>query len=269
MALTDTVGFLGFGNMGQAIAAGLLETGTIAAKHLIAFDVNPDRLRDAEQLGVTAFSEAAAFAARCDILVLATKPQNMAEALDHVKPGLRQETLVISIAAGISIAYIQGRIGGGHRVVRVMPNTPALVNAGAAAMTLSANCTERDAAVARSIFEAVGIVEIVPERLMDVVTALSGSGPAYFFYMAECLVRAATTHGLPEDQATRLAAQTLTGSGLLLRRSGESAASLRARVTSKGGTTEAALKRFETEGFERVIAAGVEAAAARSRELGT
>jgi len=152
--------------------------------------------------------------------------------------------------------------------LRVMPNTPALVEAGAAGIALSANCTDADAQIGRTVFEAVGIVEVVPEELIDVVTALSGSGPAYFFYMVECLVRAAQAQGLNEAQAVRLAARTLLGSGRLLEASGEPPAVLRERVTSKGGTTAAALEAFRAGGFDRVIAAGVEAAVARAKELG-
>jgi pyrroline-5-carboxylate reductase len=268
MALQGTLGFLGFGNMGRAILGGLLETGTLSQKHAIIYDVLPERCADAEHLGVAVAESQESLGKSCDLLMLAVKPQNMEEALEAVKPGLSSETLIISIAAGISSAYIQERLGPDFRVVRVMPNTPALVGAGAAGIAMSANCREEDAEAARTIFEAVGIAEMFPEDAIDAVTALSGSGPAYFFNMVECLVRAAVDQGLPEDKATRLAAQTLLGAGRLLLESGESAETLRQRVTSKGGTTEAALKRFGEEGFERVIAAGVAAATARSRELG-
>lgn len=268
MVLQDTLGFLGFGNMGKAIATGLLETGVIAPKHLAVYDLSETKRNEAEALGAASFDTPESFAAACGIVVLATKPQDMDAAIEGIKSALPDQALVISIAAGISISFIQQRLGPNRRVVRVMPNTPALVNAGATGMAASPSCSEGDVAKARAIFEAIGIVEVVPEDRIDVVTALSGSGPAYFFYMVECLVRAAVANGLSEAQATRLAAQTLAGSGLLLRQSGEAAATLRARVTSKGGTTEAALKHFETNGFESIVAAGVNAAAARARELG-
>ncbi len=268
MVLQETLGFLGFGNMGKAIATGLLETGVIGPNHLAAYDLYEEKRSEAEALGATTFLSPEEFAATCDIVILATKPQDMESAIEGIKPSLRKEALIITIAAGISISFFQQRLGSDRRVVRVMPNTPALVNAGATCIAFSATCTDSDAAKARAIFEAIGVVEVVQEDQIDVVTALSGSGPAYFFYMVECLVRAAVANGLPEAQATRLAAQTLAGSGLLLMQSGEQAATLRARVTSKGGTTEAALKRFEADGFDSIIAAGVEAAAARARELG-
>ncbi|HIJ65087.1 MAG TPA: pyrroline-5-carboxylate reductase [Candidatus Hydrogenedentes bacterium] len=268
MELAGPLGFLGYGNMGSAILAGLLEHGKLAAENLLIYDVDPAKAAAASDLGVQVAASAEDLARRCATLVLAVKPQTMAEALDQLEPGMSPEKLVISIAAGISIDYLQGRLGTAVRVIRVMPNTPALVSAGAAGIALSPNCTEKDAELAREIFGAVGIAETVPEPAIDAVTALSGSGPAYFFYMVECLIKAATAQGLPEHVATRLAGQTLLGAGRLLAESGEPAAILRERVTSKGGTTEAALKQFAADGFERVVAAAVDAAAARSRELG-
>ncbi len=268
MPLTCTLGFLGFGNMGRAIAAGLVDQGTIDAKRIAVFDVDADKQKQARELGATVHESPAKLAAACDAIVLAVKPQTMNEALEQLKPGLGPRTLIISIAAGISIAYIAKRLGEETRISRVMPNTPAMVNAGAAGIAFAPNCTERDKEIARTIFEAIGVVEFVDESLIDAVTALSGSGPAYFFYVVECLVNAAQQHGLTEKQATTLAVQTLFGSGLLLRDSGESAATLRERVTSKGGTTEAALRTFRESGLEGAIAAGVQAAVSRAKELG-
>ena len=268
MAIRGTLGFLGFGNMGRAIAGGLLENGAIAAKYAAAYDVDSEKLTAAEVMGLTVYTSAQDLARACDTLMLAVKPQSMDEALEEIRPALAPSTLIVSIAAGISITFIQERFGPDFRVVRVMPNTPALVGAGAAGIAPSVNCTEADAETARSIFSSIGIAEMVPESLIDAVTALSGSGPAYFFYLVECLTRAAVAQGLTESQAGHLASQTLVGAGLLLRDSGESASTLRERVTSKGGTTEAALKRFAAEGFEETVLAAVNAAVERSRELG-
>lgn len=262
------LGFLGFGNMGAAIAQGLVNAGTLEARELAVYDTDAGKCAAAEQLGARIVDSAAELGHTSDTLLLAVKPQNMEDALSAVKAGYSPSTLVISIAAGISINYIQARLGADARVVRVMPNTPALVGAGAAGIALSDNCTETDGARARTIFEAIGVAVVVSEDAIDAVTALSGSGPAYFFYIVECLVRAAGTEGLGEEEATRLAGQTLLGAGRLLSESGEAAAVLRERVTSKGGTTAAALATFEREGLDRVLAAGLAAAAARSRELG-
>lgn len=267
-ALSGTVGFLGFGHMGSAILQGLISTGVLAADQALVFDVAEERRDAAAKMNVRAAESPEALARESDILLLAVKPQNMAEALEQIKPGLKADALVISIAAGISSGYIGERLGANLRVVRVMPNTPALVKTGAAGIAMGGNCTEADKAAAGAIFGAIGIAEFVPEELMDAVTALSGSGPAYFFFMVESLVQAAQAHGLEAEKAASLASQTLLGAGRLLVESGEPPSVLRERVTSKGGTTAAALEAFRAGGFEKVISAGVDAAVARSKELG-
>ena len=266
--LAGTLGFLGFGNMGSAILKGLLDTGAITADRVVVYDVAEGPCAAARGLHARVAASAAELAASSDTLILAVKPQTMAEALDELKPALAPKTLMISIAAGISIGYLQNRLGRDMRVVRVMPNTPALVKTGAAGMALGATCTQDDAATARTIFEAVGMVEMFPEALIDAVTALSGSGPAYFFLMVECLVQAAVDLGMDTGSATHLAAQTMLGAARLLQESGESPSVLRERVTSKGGTTAAALEVFRTEKFSEIVKAAVAAAAARSKELG-
>jgi len=268
MALEGTLGFLGFGNMGTAILRGLLAAGTIEPATAAVYDPDPARQDEARRFGVRLLESPEALGRASKTLVLAVKPQVVEQALAQIKPAMTPAVLVLSIAAGISTQFIQQRLGADIRVARVMPNTPALVSAGAAGFALSPNCSPTDAHVVRTMFEAVGTVERVPESLLDAVTALSGSGPAYFFHMAECLVRAAVKQGLPDDQAARLAAQTLYGAGRLLKESGESAAALRARVTSKGGTTEAALAQFEVLGFDRIVADAVAAAVRRAQELG-
>jgi pyrroline-5-carboxylate reductase len=268
MAVEKRLGFLGFGNMGRAVAGGLIERQTMRPEQLFAFDVEEEKRAAAEAMGMQTVSAAERLAKTCDALLIAVKPQNAVEALEPLAGNLDARVLVISICAGLSTAFFQKQLGDGMRVVRVMPNTPALVGAGAAAIAPSGNCTQEDVDLATAVFESVGLVQVVPESAMDAVTALSGSGPAYFFYMVECLVRAAESEGLTEEQATELAKQTALGAGRLLVESGESAGVLRERVTSKGGTTEAALRVFRENGFEEVIRAGVAAAASRSRELG-
>ena len=184
-----------------------------------------------------------------------------------MKPHLQAKTLVVSIAAGTGIRTIQDGLGSDVRVIRVMPNTPALAQAGAAGIAPSENCAAEDVATAKTIFEAVGIAEIVSEGDIDAVTALSGSGPAYFFAFVEALIKGATAEGLDEEVARRLAAQTLYGAGCLLLASGEAPEDLRRKVTSPGGTTEAALNQFQSDGLDSVVAAAVRAAAERGREL--
>ena len=268
MPLDTTIGFLGYGNMGQAILEGLIRTGVMRPAQATVYDVAPACCEAAIRLGVRVAASEAALAQDCDTLVLAVKPQMMAQALEAARPGVRPGLRVVSIAAGISIRFLQERLGPGVRVIRVMPNTPALVGVGAAGIALAADCTDVDRAVARVLFEAVGIAVFVAEKDLDAVTALSGSGPAYFFHMVECMTQAAVAEGLDMDTAARLATQTLLGAGTLLAGSGEAAATLRQKVTSKGGTTEAALRHLAEGGFPELIGGAIRAAAARSRELG-
>ncbi len=263
-----TLGFLGFGNMGAAIAEGLLKNNAVDPQQMIVYARDAAKCNMAEQMGVGIVESPKQLARSCDILILATKPQSVPDALAQLKPALSPNVLIVSICAGISIEFFQNTLGSEYRIVRVMPNTPALVSEGAAGVALSANCGETDGELARAIFESIGLVELVPEKAIDAVTALSASGPAYFFYMVECLVKAATHEGLDEARATRLAGQTLLGAGRLLSESGESAGVLRDRVTSRGGTTAAALQTFVEQGFEAVIHAGMAAASARSKALG-
>lgn len=268
MAIPGVVGFLGFGNMGEAIARGLVRAGAIDGRQILAYDVDAAKARKAASLGGAAAATAEALARGSDTLLLAPKPQDMRAALQSIRGALRPQTLIVSIAAGISIGFIQRELGAAARVVRAMPNTPALVGAGATGFAPSGNCTAGDKTVARGFFEAIGIAEEIDEALLDAVTALSGSGPAYYFAFVEASTTAAIALGLPAEQAGRLAAQTLYGAGLLLHDSGEPAGALRERVTSKGGTTAAALATFATRDLAGAVRAGMEAAAARSKELG-
>lgn len=254
--------------MGQAIARGLLNAGAAKPEHLLAFDVDTAKRSVAWDLGVQSAETAAELGARSDTVVLATKPQDIGAAAAALREQLNPSALIVSIAAGISTQALRELLGAETRVARVMPNTPALVGAGASAVSLSEGCTDRDAATVRAMFEAIGIVEIVPESQMDAVTALSGSGPAYYFAFVEACTAAAVDLGMDPEQAARLAAQTLYGAGKLLHESGESAATLRDRVTSKGGTTAAALVSFEASDLAAVVRHAMGAAAERSKELG-
>jgi pyrroline-5-carboxylate reductase len=175
---------------------------------------------------------------------------------------------VLSIAAGIPLEVIERALGDGVRVVRAMPNTPALVRSGATALAAGTHATEQDMAIAEQIFAAVGVAVRVPEALMDAVTGLSGSGPAYLFAMVEALASAGESAGLPAEAAARLAHHTVVGAAKLLEHSGEPPATLRAKVTSPGGTTQAGLQRLVDRDFAGVVADAVACATERSRELG-
>ena len=268
MAIRGTLGFLAYGNMGSAILDGLLSEGALRAENARVYEVDSERRALAELRGIPVVDSASELASQCDTIVIAVKPQAFDEAAAPMAGALRSDSLVISIMAGISIGYIRGVLGDDVQVARVMPNLPALVGAGVAAIACSEDCSEADKVTARTVFETVGLAEFVAESEMDAVTALSGSGPAYFFHMVECMASAAAALGLPEDQATRFASKTMLGAALMLEKTGTPPGELRRQVTSKGGTTAAALERFETGGYKSIVRAALDAAADRSRAMG-
>jgi pyrroline-5-carboxylate reductase len=270
------IGFIGAGNMAEAIARGLLRTASYKHNEISATDPNAERRRlFAEELGIPCADQGGcADAAAADVVLLAVKPFVMAEALTQIKKTLKPQALIISIAAGISTRFIEQGLAGAApdqarvRVVRVMPNTPMLVGKGVAALCRGAYADEHDLLTAERIFAAGGKTVRVTEDLMDAVTAVSGSGPAYVFYLTECLAAAGVAAGLSETQAGLLARQTIVGSAALLEQSSEAPAELRRKVTTPKGTTQAAIEAFEAGGFAEVIKRGVQAAAQRSKELG-
>lgn len=270
MSDSRQLGFVGAGNMAEAIARGVLSAKLFAPADLMASDpVEARRKLFEDELKISAVSGNAQLARSCAAIVLAVKPQSMAEALTQLGEHLGPDTLIISIAAGISTGYIANSLGGqGRRVVRVMPNTPMLVGAGMSALAPGRGATEQDMDFAQRIFQAGGEALVVDESLMDAVTAVSGSGPAYFFYFLEAMVAGGVEAGLSEPDATKLARQTMLGAAQLLIQSGEPPAELRRKVTSPGGTTEAALRAMGETGVPQYIQKAVLAAAERSRQLG-
>jgi pyrroline-5-carboxylate reductase len=268
MSLNQTVAFIGAGNMAGALIRGLIGTGTVPADHIIAAD--PDRARlDAlrAELGISTVETNAEALSNADVVVLATKPQVFAQVLPGIGSALRPGALIVSIAAGISTTIIERALPEGAHVVRTMPNTPALVGAGATALAGGTHATEEDLALAETLFQSVGLCVRVPEAQIDAVTGLSGSGPAYVFAMIEALRDAGVREGLSEETALRLAAQTVSGAARLLLEQGESPETLRERVTSPGGTTRAGLDALEASGFAETLAGAVRAATRRSNEL--
>jgi len=264
----QTLGFLGYGNMGSAILEGLVKLKVWPAERAVVFDPSEERQALGRTLGVEVADSPQALAATSDVLVLAVKPQVMGDALAEIKDSVKPGTLAISIAAGVSIGFIADKLGGQVRVARVMPNTPCLAHAGAAGIALGPGCTEDDETLVAALFNTIGMSVLVQESELDAVTAVSGSGPAYFFYLVECLTQAGVEEGLSEDVAQALAAQTLYGAGRLLHSSEDDAAELRRKVTSPGGTTAAALAQYEADDLAGVVRRAVKAAADRSRELG-
>jgi len=263
------VAIIGGGNMGEALLAGLLADGLVTPADLWVTDVVSDRLAALRnRYGVRVGSDNREAVSWADVVVLAVKPQSMDPVLDELKDRVPERTLIVSIAAGIPLSRIAARLGGNRKLVRVMPNTPALVRAGASALAVSPSVSSDEHALAVRLFEAVGTVVTVEERLMDAVTGLSGSGPAYAFLIIEALADGGVKVGLPRDTALTLAAQTVFGAAKLQIEIGEHPGRLKDKVASPGGTTIAGLHALETGGIRAALIAAVEAATKRSEELG-
>jgi pyrroline-5-carboxylate reductase len=260
--------FIGGGNMARSLIGGMLGRGH-PASHIHVSEPNADA-REAltHEYGISSGGDNAAAAAGADILLLAVKPQMLARVCRGVAAALPASALTVSIAAGIGSAQIDAWLGGERAVVRAMPNTPALLGAGATGLFANARVSEAQRRQADAVLAAVGLcVWIDDEALMDAVTALSGSGPAYVFLLAEAMQSAAERHGLPVAAARALTAQTLLGASRMLGEASEDAATLRARVTSPGGTTQAAIEAFEAGGFRDLVATAIDAATRRGAEL--
>lgn len=261
--------FIGGGNMGGALIRGLINHGLAPHKISVGEAIQTRRIQLADELGVHVTADNREAATGADVVVLAVKPQDMAATVQQLAEVLTpRKPLVLSIAAGIRAADISAWCGAGVPVVRAMPNRPALNGAGASAMYSAAGLGAEHRKLAEDVLGASGTTVWVPdEALLDVVTALSGSGPAYFFLLAELMTEAAVKLGLPHDSALELSIQTLYGAGRMARDSDGDLARLRAEVTSKGGTTEAALRSFEASNLRGIVAAALTAATERGREL--
>jgi len=273
------LGFIGAGNMAEALARGLLAKKLFSPAELIASDVEPARRRKlARLLTVETTADNLAVVNQARAIVLAVKPQTIEAVLDEIAPALssngkgrrtRGGTLFVSIAAGVPISRLEGHLGGNARVIRVMPNAPAMVGQGMAALVGGSHATRADEAFAVKIFRAVGeAVVLRDESLLDAVTALSGSGPAYVYLFVASMAEAAVKEGLPAGLALQMALQTVRGAEQTMRQSRLEPSELIRIVASPGGTTEAALRKFAEAGFSDLIVGAIHAAADRSRELG-
>jgi pyrroline-5-carboxylate reductase len=261
-----TVAILGAGVMGETLLSGLLRSGR-STDSLVISERRPERAAELkEKYGVEVLDNAAAAAAAMTV-VLVVKPQDMATALGEIHAALQPGALVVSLAAGITTKTLEAGLPEGTPVVRVMPNTPALVDEGMAAIAPGSHCDEKHLAEAESLLSSTGKVMRIPERQMDAVTAISGSGPAYIFYVVESMIEAGVHLGLPRATATDLVVQTLVGSAKMLRETGTHPVVLREQVTSPGGTTAAALRELETHKVRAAFLAAMEAARDRSRSL--
>jgi pyrroline-5-carboxylate reductase len=266
--LEQNIAFLGAGNMAGALIRGLLNGKTSAPDHIWATDVRAPRLAElAAGHGIRTSAENRPATEWADVVVLATKPQSFAKLLPEIR-GAADGKLIVSVAAGVPIGVIEHALGPRARVVRTMPNTPAVVDAGATAIAKGSHATDADVALAEKIFGSVGVTVVLEESQLDAVTGLSGSGPAYIFMIIEALSDAGVKVGLHRDTALLLAAQTVMGSAKLLLETGEHPGKLKDMVTSPGGTAIAGLHTLEAGSLRTTLMNAVEAATNRSRELG-
>jgi pyrroline-5-carboxylate reductase len=260
------VAILGAGVMGETLLSGLIRAGR-PVDSLLVGEKRPERATELEQrYGVEVVPNREA-ARRADTVVVVVKPQDMGDLLTEISSDLRRGQLVVSLAAGITTSYIESHLPEGVAVVRVMPNTPALVDEGMAAISRGSHCDEAHLAEAESLMGSTGRVVRVPERQQDAVTAISGSGPAYLFFVVEAMIEAGVHLGLPRTTASELVVQTVVGSAKLLRETGEHPTVLREQVTSPGGTTAAAIRQLEDHKVRAAFLTAMEAARDRSRAL--
>lgn len=263
----NRLGMVGGGAMGSALLDGVIQAGLLKPDTIFLMETDQSKRESLrKRLGLNLCGSLRELARECQLIVLAVKPQILPVVLRELKPVITPSHLLISIAAGISLAALEKQIPQG-RFARVMPNTPARIRRGVAAYAIGENITSGEVAQVEAIFGCVGQVLSVPEHLMDAVTALSGSGPAYVYYLIEALVDSGVLLGLGRDQAQTLAIETFIGAAEMVKQTGEHPAKLRSEVTSPGGTTAAALFELEKAGASGILMTAVQAAARRSAEL--
>ncbi|MFC1822608.1 pyrroline-5-carboxylate reductase [Thermodesulfobacteriota bacterium] len=265
----EMIGFIGAGNMANALVKGLINSGLYGPSQLSASDKEQEKIQKiTRQFGLHGCASNQELVRECPIIVLAVKPQSMEEVLKDICGEIRDHHLLISIAAGIPLNRIQAIIERKIPLIRVMPNTPALVQKGISALAANQEATEEHLHLAKMIFDAVGETLIVEEGMIDAVTALSGSGPGFIFKILECFIKAGEEMGFEREISNRLILQTVLGAAHLAKESEKSLSELREMVTSPGGTTEAGLSVFEQKGLEELIGEAVTAAWKRGIELG-
>jgi pyrroline-5-carboxylate reductase len=269
MAAKLTIGFLGAGKMATALARGFVNARIVTPEQMIACDPIP-AAREAftKETGAVTTASNIEVAEKADVLFLAVKPNMTISVLDGIRSTFTSKHLLISIAAGVTIAQLESALGGTPRVVRVMPNTPALVGTSAAGFTLGKSATSADGELVQKLMESVGIAYQVKEYLLDAVTGLSGSGPAYVYLFIEALSDGGVAAGLPRDAATKLAAQTVLGAAKMVLETGQHPGALKDMVTSPGGTTIEGLHELEKGKFRGAVISAVRAAAEKSKKLG-
>jgi pyrroline-5-carboxylate reductase len=265
------LGIIGCGKMGTALVQGAIRVGVVSVAEILGCDPAPaSRVAFTQATGAPVTHDAATLASTCEVILLCTKPQDIPTALHAAATAAAGEPrLVISIAAGITLATLEAAAPENFRFIRAMPNTPALVGKGAAGFCCGSRATPADAATAQALLGAVGLAIEVPERLMNALTGLSGSGPAYIYLVIEALADGGVRAGLPRADALRLAAQTALGAAAMVLETHEHPAVLKDQVTSPGGTTIAGLAELERLGLRSALIAAVDAATHRAEELGS
>src|SRR5689334_17348107 len=266
MPAPHVTAILGAGVMGETLLSGLIRAGRPVSDLLVG-EKRPERAQELQERYDVAVVSNLEATKGADAVVLVVKPQDMAGLLDEIGPSVRPGQLVVSLAAGITTSFLESRLPDGVPVVRVMPNTPALVDEGMAAIAPGSHCDDDHLSIAEELLGSTGRVLRVPEKQMDAVTAISGTGPAYVCFVVESMIEAGVHLGLPRATATELVVQTLVGSAKMLRETGSHPVVLREQVTSPGGTTAAALRELEVHKVRAAFLAAMEAARNRSAEL--
>lgn len=262
------LGFIGTGNMASAIMGGIVKNQMMAADEIIGADVSaPGRARVQEQFGIHVTDDNREVVEKADVIVLSVKPQYYEEVICEIREFMNENQLVITIAPGKTLAWLAEKFGKEVKIVRTMPNTPALVGAGMTAMCPNEHMTEAETAYVQSLLESFGRVEIVPERLMDVVVSTSGSSPAYVFMMIEAMADAAVSGGMPRTQAYQFAAQAVMGSAKMVLETGKHPGELKDMVCSPGGTTIEAVRTLEEYGFRSAVMEAMKACEEKSKGM--
>ena len=269
MSATLTIGFLGAGKMATALAKGFVHAGLVTSKQIIASDVHEDaRTAFAREVGAKITASNAEVVKFAQVLILAVKPDQVAGVLAEIREEFSSTHLLVSIAAGVPLTKLEAGLATNAKVIRVMPNTPALVGASASAFATGKSATPADAALAQKLLSAVGVAYQVKESLLDAVTGLSGSGPAYVYMFIEALSDGGVAAGLPRDVATKLAAQTVLGGAKMVLETGQHPGALKDQVTSPGGTTIEGVHELEKGKLRATVMSAVRAATEKSKKLG-
>lgn len=266
--MNKAIGIIGCGNMGRGILEGVLKNGLVKADKIFVYDKDSNKTREMrESLGICVSENSLKLMKDADVVILAVKPNIYAPVLEEIKGAVRKDQIIVTIAAGINLAFVEGILGEDKRIVRTMPNTPALVGAGMTAVCPGKGSREEELQTVVEIFEGIGKVEIVPEYLIDAVIGISGSSPAYVYMFIEAMADGAVLAGMPRDKAYRFAAQAVLGSAKMVLESGKHPGELKDMVCSPGGTTIDAVKSLEVNGFRGVVMEAVVACIEKSRRM--